>query len=450
MQRRTASAAAGLTRRALAGALAAPALAGMSVRLAAADSDVDVLIVGAGAAGIAAAHECRRLRLSFRLVEARTRIGGRAFTDHVLGAPFDAGAEIIHFADRNPWVEIAAGLGETLDSGSGRFGGWQAYAGGRPLSPEARGRRWQAFRALEERQRQVAASGNDRSIADLAADLDPESRAVAQSGLLLVLGEDGHRISTVDNQSLWDGPDLTTRGGYGALVAAHGRDLPVALGVPVTALDWSGGGVRAVTPAGDIRARTAILTVSIGVLQAGSIRLTPEPSAEVRAALDGIGMGALTKIALRLEGDRFGLSESSYLVDVTRPEATLMIEMYPRGLPLAIAITGGDFARGLCEAGEAAAVEHVTAALAGILGAQARRAVTGGRLAPWWTDPLARGGYSVARPGHAAARVVLQRPIGGRVWLAGEATGEGGAMTVGGATIAGRRAVREIAAALSR
>lgn len=427
----------------LTGLAATAALAGMPARLFAAD--VDVLIVGAGAAGLAAAHECRQRSLSFRLVEARGRIGGRAFTDSLAGSRFDAGAEIIHFADRNPWVDIARSLGAPLDAGGSRFGGWQPYANGQPLGMLERGRRWQAFRQLETRQDEIAASGRDVSLREAVADFSAEARAVAESGLLLVLGEDGERISVIDNQSLWDGPDLTTRDGYGALVAAYGRDLPVSLATPVTAIDWSGGGVSATTPSGVIRARVAVITAPLGVLKRGAIAFTPALPPETLGALDGIGMGALTKIAVRIDSERFGLADGTFVVDVTTPSSTLMIEMFPRGQPIAVAITGGDFARGLCEAGEAAAVDHVRTTLAGIFGASARTAVGEGRLAAWWTDPFSLGGYSIARPGFAGARAILQRPIGDRLWFAGEATGEGGAMTVGGATIAGRRAAGEIA-----
>jgi monoamine oxidase len=159
-------------------------------------------------------------------------------------------------------------------------------------------------------------------------------------------------------------------------------------------------------------------------------------------------MGALTKIALRIDGTRFGLDDGSTLMDASRAEAMTLIEMFPAGRPLAVAVCGGDFARGLGAAGEAAAVAHLTDALVGILGAEARRAVKGGRLASWWADPWSRGAYSVCRPGQAAARAALARPVGDRIWFAGEATAGGASMTVGGATLSARRAVAEAAARL--
>lgn len=436
-----------LTRRnALRGGIATAALLGMPARLFAAD--VDVLIVGAGAAGISAARQFQRLGLSFRLIEARDRIGGRAFTDTSLGTPFDAGAEIIHFAQDNPWVEIAQDLRIELDVAGGRMGGWQVFSSGKPLGVLERGRRWQAFREMEARMAAVERSGRDMSLADAVADLEPEQRAIARSGLLLVLGEDGERISVLDNQQLWNGPDYTTRNGYGALIAAHGRDLPVSLSVSARTIRWGDGGVEAETSAGAIRARAAIITVPVGVLKSGAIRFVPELPASTQSALAGIGMGALTKIALRLNGERFDLNDATTLMDGTRSEAMTMIEMLPDGKPLAVAICGGDFARRLGAAGEAAAVAHVTDTLAGMLGGNVRRSVTGGRLASWWADPLARGAYSVCLPGQSAARAALAEPVAARLWFAGEATAGGGSMTVGGATLSARKAAADCVAKL--
>lgn len=433
-------------RSALRGSIATAALLGMTSRLFAAD--VDVLIIGAGAAGISAAREFQKLGVGFRLIEARDRIGGRAFTDTSLGISFDAGAEIIHFAESNPWVALAQQLKIELDVSGGRMGGWQVFSAGKPLGVMERGRRWQAFREMEARMTAVERTGRDISLAEAVADLEPEQRAIARSGLLLVLGEDGERISVLDNQQLWNGADYTTRDGYGALVAAYGNGLPVSLSVRAETIRWNQGGVEAETSSGTIRARAAIITVPVGVLKSGAIRFVPELPASTQDALAGIGMGALTKIALRLNGERFDLNDSTTLMDGTRSEAIMMIEMLPDGKPLAVAVCGGDFARGLGAAGEAAAVAHLTDTLVGMLGSSMRRAVSGGRLASWWADPLSRGAYSICLPGHSAARAALAQPVAARLWFAGEATAGGGSMTVGGATLSARKAAAECAARL--
>jgi monoamine oxidase len=119
-------------------------------------------------------------------------------------------------------------------------------------------------------------------------------------------------------------------------------------------------------------------------------------------------------------------------------------EFWPFGRDLCMVMLGGDHARRLCEAGERAAVDFATERLAGMVGGHIREAIAGGRLAAWWTDPYARGSYSVARPGRVAARQALRRPIGGRLFFAGEATAGGGAMTVGGATLEGQRVARAV------
>jgi monoamine oxidase len=181
------------------------------------------------------------------------------------------------------------------------------------------------------------------------------------------------------------------------------------------------------------------------VLKAGSIRFVPELPARTRDALEGLGMGAYTKIALRLDRARLGPLEGTDYFEILGDTAATSFEFWPFGHDLVLAVMGGDHGRGLCEAGERAAVDFVTERLAALVGSRVRDAVVAGRLAGWWTDPYARGSYSVARPGHIAARTVLREPVAGRIWLAGEATAAGGAMTVGGATLEGQRAAAEVA-----
>ncbi|MDP4024581.1 FAD-dependent oxidoreductase [Methylobacterium sp. NEAU 140] len=403
-----------------------------------------VVVVGAGAAGLAAADVLRRAGRAFRIVEARDRIGGRAYTDRSLGAdlPFDAGAEYIHWSERNPWAPIARASGA-------RFAGQEGWArtlviDGRPATEAERARRRAGFAGLDAL---LVPQGADTSLAQAARAGGPDAETAAAGLSRLSLGEDPERVSAADYGRLWSGGDLWVDG-YGDLVARHFAALPVDLGCPVTGLDWSGDGVRVETARGPIAAAAAIVTVPVGVLRAGAIRFTPGLPDAAEAALAGLGMGAYTKIALRLDPARIDPVALGDAVSVARDGATLYFEMAPFGRPLAVANLGGDLARDLCRAGEDAAVALATERLAAILGGNARGAVTAGRLAGWWTDPHARGSYSVARPGHADAREALRRPIGDRIFLAGEALGDGGAMTVGGATLDGERAARAVLAAL--
>ncbi len=186
--------------------------------------------------------------------------------------------------------------------------------------------------------------------------------------------------------------------------------MPVSLGRP-PGIDWSGRGVRVVTARGTLDAAAVIVTVPIGVLAAGVLRFVPELPAATRDALGGLSMGAYSKIGLRLDPARIDVEAVGDAVSVARrgdQDRTIYFEVSPFDRPLAVANIGGDGSRDLCELGEAAAVAEATDRLVAILGERARGAVTAGRLAGWWTDPHARGSYSIAGPGHADSRTACR------------------------------------------
>lgn len=406
--------------------------------------DLDIVVIGAGAAGIAAARELKTAGRQVVILEARNRVGGRAFTDTSLGAAYDAGAMFIHWAERNPWVKIAADLGIPTPNESWGSG-FQVFANGQPMPDAERIKRRSAFGQIDRRLEAVDISKRDLSVAELLGDLGPDVAPVATSGLLLSIGEESDRISARDYQRLWSGDDFVVPSGYGNLVARHGEGLDIRLGEPVEAIRWDGPGVEITTRSGTLKARACIVTVPVGVLKAGRIRFTPALPARTRDALNGIGMGALTKIALKVEGDRFGIKPGMSYLEAGSPKAMMNIDLFPDDRDIVIAYCGGDYARDLSRAGTVAARDHVTELLAKMVGESFREAVTGVSFPAWWTDPFSHGSYSVCQPGFETARDRLAEPIGGRIWLAGEATAGGGAMTVGGATLAGRAAAAAVA-----
>lgn len=402
-------------------------------------ADVDVVIIGAGAAGLAAGHALKAGGHRAVLLEARGRIGGRAWTDTSLGPAYDAGAMFIHWAETNPWVEIARELGvPTAPESWG--GGFRAYADGKPMQDSDRRRRREAFRQIDRRLETDAIGKRDLSVAQLLGDLGPDMAPVASSGLLLSIGEESDRISARDYQRLWSGEDLIVPSGYGALVARHGAGLDIRLNQPVEEIRWDGPVVAVTTAFGTLTARACIVTVPVGVLKAGAIRFVPALPTQTQDALAGLQMGALTKIALKTEGDRFGIEPGTTLIEAGKPEEMISFDMYPDGKDIVIGYCGGDFARKLSQASTEAARDHATGLLARMVGEDFRGTVKACSFPAWWTDPYAKGSYSVCAPGHDGAREALARPIGGKLLIAGEATAGGGAMTVGGATLAGRAA----------
>jgi monoamine oxidase len=422
--------------------LAAALVAAPALRAAARGGTV--VIVGAGSAGLAAANALRAAGQSFTLVESRDRIGGRAFTDRALGpdCPFDAGAEYIHWAEHNPWAPIA----RAAKARFAREDGWARTLtiDGRPATDAEKAARRAGFTGLDAL---LQPKGGDPSLAEAARAGGPDAEQAAAGLSRLSLGEDPARVSAVDYDRLWSGTDLWVDG-YGDLVARHFANLPVRLACPVRAIDWSGREVRVETAQGTLPAAAVIVTVPVGVLKSGALRFTPGLPDTPRAALEGLHMGAYTKIGLRLDGTKIDAAALGDAVSLAAGGPTLYFEMGPFGRSLAVANLGGDLARDLCRAGEAAAVALATERLAAVLGGTAKGAVLGGRLAGWWTDPHACGSYAIVAPGHADARDRLREPVGGKVFFAGEALAGGGAMTVGGATLDGERAARDVLKAL--
>ncbi|MGX7707239.1 flavin monoamine oxidase family protein [Methylobacterium sp. Gmos1] len=422
-------------------------------------ADADVAVIGAGAAGLAAAAAIRKSGHSVVVLEARNRIGGRAFTETALGPgrSFDAGGQYVHWAERNPWREIA--LAAKVRTSDDATSPWPVLVkdGVRASEAERRQRRsgFGRVSALLDHP-----AGPDRSVAQAVAGEDEAARAAATGLTRLTLGEEPDRVSTADYDQLWSSDDIWVDG-YGALVAGHYADLPVRLDTPVTAIDWRGQGVALETPRGTLRAACAVVTVPVGVLAAGSLRFTPDLPAAMADAVAGLTMGAYTKIGLALDLAKLRTQDlrtqdlrtqdlgaqdlrDAVILRSGTPGLTAYLEMQPFGKPLAVLHCGGDGARALCEAGEAAALAAATDHLASVFGGDIRPAITAGRLAAWWTDPFSRGSYSIARPGHLAAREALHVPVAERIYFAGEAAAGGGAMTVGGATLDGERAARDV------
>ncbi len=406
--------------------------------------DTDVVIVGAGAAGLGAARACARTGKRFVMQEARDRIGGRVFTDMSLGAPYDAGAFYIHWAERNPWRAIAEELGVSArDENAFPIGAWLSFENGAPVERSSRRRQFaELSRRFDTDQGDVPDVSFAERVAD-APDLLPGARGMAR----MAVGEEAERISALDYARLWSGDDLIVPQGYGALVQRFGAQIPVKLATPVTHIRWDGRGVVVESPAGSLSARAAIVTVPVGVLAAGAIRFTPELPVVTQEGLGGLSMGALTKIGLRFDGTRFGLPVNSNLWDEIPGAGGINFECWAFDRDLIVALFGGDFARDVLAKGERAAVETMLDRLTAMLGPQVRAAFKGASVNGWATDPFSMGCYSHALPGQAGARAKLDQPVGERIWFAGEATAVGdgdfgAAMTAGGAFLAGEAAVR--------
>jgi monoamine oxidase len=435
----------------------------MTAAAAAAD-EVDVAVVGAGAAGIAAARALRESGLRCVLLEASARVGGRAYTDTAsLGAPFDQGASWLHDAEHNPLTPIARRQGFTLHEEPGRRRRDILLVGDRPATQEERA----AFEAAADAWEEAA----ERRASALAAAGDPDiplADAVPRGGLwdataahwfgAMISGVEAWRFSLRDYASTSiAGRNPQVREGFGTLVARQAEGLSVTLGCPVEriATGGPGGFITVDGPRGRVRARGCIVTVSTGVLATGGIRFDPALPPEVEAAIAGLPQGLLTKIALRAAGpDRLDLPAFGRLGrrvegDDDRPASWLL---WPFGRDHAIGFIGGEAAWELAREGPRAADAFARAELARYFGAaRVERAFRPCAVVTRWAeDPRFRGAYSHARVGQAGARAVLRDAAvaDGRLRLAGEACHGRYAGTVGGAWESGLFAARALAETL--
>lgn len=433
----------------LAAALAAPdALAQPKQKRQAAVREPDVAIIGAGSAGIAAARELMRLGRTVVVLEAMNRIGGRAWTDTTMfGAPFDHGCAWLHASDRNPYRALAQSYGFTLAP--------HDYA----LDRVRLGARWvsesdlSALHATESEMSEAIEEASRHLDAPASQFVDmrgPWAETAATYLGAMDFAVDLDELSTADYAAGDDlEPNLLCRQGFGAIVARYGAGLPVRLATPVSKIDYSGRGVSLATPAGDVRAKAVIVTVSTGVLASDAIAWAPALPDWKEAAFHDLPMGLLTKLPLLLRTERFGVAPFTdlFLERAGRRDAYFLA--FPFDLPLMIGFVGGDFAWELSAAGQDAGVDYAKGALNDLFGSSASSKVAGGLMTGWASNRWTRGAYSAALPGRFAARAALARPIADRVFFAGEALGGSLVQTCAGAFNAGQAAARAAHAALA-
>jgi monoamine oxidase len=418
---------------------AAPAFAQSPVQLPV-SGDVDVAIIGAGAAGIAAARRVASAGRTYAVLEAHARIGGRVWSDAgSLGVVHDRGAHRISASGRNPLVSLGrlAGLKLTQPAPFRRL-----YVGTR----EARDHEYDSFTAaLHRASRAITAAGEaglDLAAARTLPDLGDWQRTVSFVLGPLATSKDLEEVSTVDFARAEVQPDeLVCAGGMGRLLAAAARSLRIELGAAVTRVDSRGrGSITVETNRGAMRAESVILTASTGAMNADLIRFEQPLPKRTLDALAGLTLGTHDRLIFELAGNPFSLADDQRAVFKTSDGRTIALVGKVGGSSLAYAEFSGRFGREISGAGPADMADFVGEVLKSHFGAESKIHIGRFEAMRWSREPWILGGNSVAAPGSGANRRLLAEPIHDRIFLAGEALHENWWGTVAGAWISGERA----------
>jgi monoamine oxidase len=432
----------------------------------------DVVVIGAGAAGLVAARALSRAGRSVVVLEARDRMGGRVYTreDPGLPVPVDLGGEFVHGTADVSFALLRAANTVAIDTGGSAF----VYEDG-----ELR-ERDDPFAIVE---RLMASAKNlpaDVSVEDFLQQLRGDAAQVERERRymrMLVEGFDAadpQRASAVALGDEWTddgGGGQTSRqfrplGGYAHLLRTlHGALDPalveVRLATPVHAVQWGRNGVTvaATSSSGvplEVRARTAIVTLPIGVLQANAVRFEPALPHAKADALARLVMGPVVKLILRFRSAFWERVRDARYLDggfFYRAEAAFPTfwTLIPLRTPLLIAWAGGPKADALANDDEAARTAKALDDLTTLFGSDAdpHGELEAVYTHDWQQDLYSRGAYSYVAVGGGNARTDLAAPVDDVLFFAGEATAatsESG--TVAGALQSGERAANEVLAVL--
>jgi monoamine oxidase len=403
-------------------------------------SSVEVAIIGAGAAGLGAAHALKSSGLSTIVLEARDRVGGRGHT--IQPSPdviFDLGCGWLHSADKNAFVGIAEQLQFDIDR---TIPPWRERVLDKGFPPTLRADFLLALEEFYARADQAAKSGRDAP-ADTC--LEPGNRwnPMIHAISTYVNGCELDQMSLLDMEAYQDtGINWRVRRGYGALMAAYGVPLPVMFDCQVTMIDHSGRKLRIETSLGTLSASKTIITVPTNLIADESIRFVPALPQKVEAAA-GLPLGLDNKVMLALD-EPGNLPKDGGLRGATMRTEMGAFHLRPFGQPCIEGFYGGRFARTLEEAGQGALAAQAIDEVVALLGNDCRKKLRPLAESRWGQDPFARGAYSHALPGHAGKRAVLAAPVDGRLFFAGEATSPNFFSTAHGAHDSGQRAAREV------
>ncbi len=417
-----------------------------------------IIVVGAGIAGLAAASELAASGYRILVLEARDRLGGRIWTNRSLGSPVDMGASWIHGVTGNPMKALAVQLG--IETSATDYDDVIAFdAGGHQLSNAELGELANAFEELVEEVESFGESRDANLSIGAAFDhvrgqysLTPDETVAlnyASMSAVVAAAAELNELSLMhaDQDDGFEGRDELFPAGYDQIARYLARTIDIRFNTVVSAIEHSASGVRIATSQGTYDAEYAIVTLPLGVLKRGSVSFRPPLPAAKQDAIGKLGVGVLNKVALRFP-EVFWPRDREFIGYMSR-----LAGEYPQflnwqkhsGSPVLLAFTGGDFARRLEDKTEKEIESEIMRILQRIFG-HAIPEPDGLAVSRWRSDAYAAGSYSHIPPGATGAEYDrLADPVDhGRLLFAGEATIRQYPATVHGAYLSGIREAKRI------
>ena len=426
----------------------------------------DVIVIGAGAAGLAAARDLSRAGRNVLVLEARNRIGGRIHTIREAGwpLPIELGAEFVHGRPPETWDIIrAAGLApyDVSDSHHWLRDGllrrdqkfWEDLQAvmGRLSQLGAADMSFMDF--LKTRCRDVSQEAKDMSLAFVEGfDAADANRVSARS-----IAQEQQASEEIDEEQLFrliDGYDRVPQALLDGCETSH---LELRLNEPVSALRWKPGSVEVVTQSSTFRAARVVVTLPLGVLKAGDVRFEPDLPAKRRAA-DALEMGPVMKTLLRFD-EPFWENEAiptlpagkslrdACFLHARGPSVFTWWTLLPVRSPVLVGWSGGPMAAALSHRKSEDVLNESLKSLGQFFGMDPTtlsNRLRAWHMHDWQSDPLSRGAYSYTLVDGSGAHEELARAIADTLFFAGEASYGGQSGTVAGALASGFRAAQEI------
>ena len=425
-------------------------------RISFAQSNPDVVVIGGGSSGLAATAELMKQGKSVICIDAMSRKGGRAYTDHsIFGIPYDMGCHWLHNFSGNhlaKWGKKQKNL--TIYKLKEKY---VVYEGDKRIKGMKMGSLWGK---LENLLYSEANAKKDVPFWDLIPQklkekpwFDSAQQAIGACSP----ARDLNNLTPNDDWENWTGKgkgDGFCTEGYGTLLHQLRKDVPVKVKTIAKEIKWDGDGVKVETNEGTISAKACIVTVSQGVLGSGKIKFTPALPNIKYEAFDGITMGSYNHITFQLKDEfyeEFKIKPDAYLSmriesNIGEPSFSpkgSCATMRNQGTNISYFDVGGQFGKDLEAEGSEASIDFIKNRLRKAFGSDFDKYFIKAHVTAWGKNPWVMGSYSGAIPGKAKLRKVLKESVGDKIFFAGEAT-SGQYATCHGADLTGTRAAKEL------